>query len=171
LFLKGGWFFFGLVWIRILQAWKMRFVHGLILFLSLIVFFLFHSFYHCNILTLYWQFRAIKMFFCSNLILSLNSELWYNWCTIWWFYEKNVSLFWKLLFHPSLPLHCVTVRKKNKISNANIPHLECQKPTLTSIYNTIGDKTVILGCTKKFSISKIPKKENLYSYTYILTTN
>ena len=135
------------------------------------ILFLFHSFYHCNILTLYWQFRAIKMFFCSNLIFSLNSELWYNWCTIWWFYEKNVSLFWKLLFHPSLPLHCVTVRKKNKISNANIPHLECQKPTLTSIYNTIGDKTVILGCTKKFSISKIPKKENLYSYTYILTTN
>ena len=50
-------------------------------------------------------------------------------------------------------------QEKNKISNANIPHLECQKPTLTSIYNTIGDKTVILGCTKKFSISKSLKKK------------
>ena len=89
------------------------------------------------------------------LVLTLS----YNIIDIMVLWKKNVSLFWKLLFHPSLPLHCVTVRKKNKISNANIPHLECQKPMLTSIYNTIGDKTVILGCTKKFSISKSLKKK------------
>jgi hypothetical protein len=137
--------------VKIPQAWKMRIVYGFILFISLIIFgFLFQSFYHCNILTLYWQFRAIKMFFGSNLLWVI--LLLIHYLMVLW--KKN-SLFWKLLFHPSLPLHCVTVRKKkNKISNANIPHLECQKPTLTTIYNTIGDKTVILGCTKKFSISK-----------------
>ena len=128
-------------------------------------------------LTLYWQFRAIidfDIFFGSNILCSPCYEL-HDWYVMilrrkevfFWGFFKTVSS----SLPPSLPLHCATVRKKNKISNANIPHLECQKPTLTSIYNTIGDKTVILGCTKKFSISKIPKKENLYSYTYILTTN
>ena len=131
----------------------------------------------------YFSHSTIVIFwpYIDNLGLSrcFLAQIWYLVLTLSYNIIDNLMVLWKKMFLcfenccSIPPSHCTVwlSGKKNKISNANIPHLECQKPTLTSIYNTIGDKTVILGCTKKFSISKSLKKENLYSYTYILTTN
>ena len=148
----------------------MRFVYGFSLFLYFVF-----DFRPFQTIVIFWPY-------IDNLGLSrwLFAQIWYLVLILSYdtidvlfddFMKKMFLCFENCCSIP--PSHCTVwlSGKKNKISNANIPHLECQKPTLTSIYNTIGDKTVILGCTKKFSISKSLKKENLYSYTYILTTN
>ena len=117
----------------------------------------------------YFSHSTIVIFwpYIDNLGLSrcFLAQIWYLVLTLSYNIIDNLMVLWKKMFlcfenccslPPTALCDC---QEKNKISNANIPHLECQKPTLTSIYNTIGDKTVILGCTKKFSISKSLKKK------------
>ena len=112
--------FFRLVWLVMSEIFKLEkwdLSIALFYLIYLIVFgVLFQSFYHCNILTLYWQFRAIKMFFGSNLILvlTLSYNIIDNLMVLW---KKKCFSVLKTVV-PSLPPTALCDCQEKKIRSA-----------------------------------------------------